>query len=158
DSSCAAAIGLIRRQLAQSGKELVLESLRDQHRATLALTPEATAVRGEPEPVGGALERFGDRVLGLAHGFGAFADLVADAARQIAALVARRVRLPPGAVCHQIETMGIDAIFIVGLLSFLTGMTMAYQGAVQLQRFGADVFVADLVGMSMVRELVPLMT
>jgi phospholipid/cholesterol/gamma-HCH transport system permease protein len=54
--------------------------------------------------------------------------------------------------------MGVGAIFIVALLSFLTGMTMAFQGAVQLQRFGAGVFVADMIGMSMARELVPLMT
>src|SRR5262249_13817511 len=96
--------------------------------------------------------------LALGRGLRAFADLAVDAARQLAAVVARRTRIPPGAVRHQLELIGVDAIFIVGLLSFLTGMTMAFQGAVQLQRFGADVFVADLVGMSMVRELVPLMT
>ena len=54
--------------------------------------------------------------------------------------------------------MGADAVFIVGLLSFLLGMTIAFQGAVQLQKFGAGVFVADMVGWSMVRELAPLMT
>src|SRR5512139_3520088 len=54
--------------------------------------------------------------------------------------------------------MGVDGIFIVGLLSFLIGMTMAFQGAVQLQRFGASIFVADMIGVSVVRELAPLMT
>ncbi|HEY5949122.1 MAG TPA: ABC transporter permease, partial [Kofleriaceae bacterium] len=51
-----------------------------------------------------------------------------------------------------------DAVFIVGLLSFLLGMTVAFQGAVQLQKFGAGVFVADMVGWSMVREFAPLIT
>jgi phospholipid/cholesterol/gamma-HCH transport system permease protein len=54
--------------------------------------------------------------------------------------------------------MGADAVFIVGLLSFLLGMTVAFQGAVQLQKFGAGVFVADMVGWSMVREFAPLIT
>jgi phospholipid/cholesterol/gamma-HCH transport system permease protein len=54
--------------------------------------------------------------------------------------------------------MGVDGVFIVGLLSFLLGTTTAFQGATQLQRFGAGVFVADMIGLSMVRELAPLMT
>ena len=47
---------------------------------------------------------------------------------------------------------------IVGLLTFLMGVVIAYQGADQLQRFGANIFIADLVGLSMVRELSPLLT
>jgi phospholipid/cholesterol/gamma-HCH transport system permease protein len=73
-------------------------------------------------------------------------------------VVTRKTRIPAGALRQHLEEMGVDAIFIVALLSFLTGMTMAFQGAVQLQRFGAGVFVADMIGVSMVRELVPLMT
>lgn len=46
---------------------------------------------------------------------------------------------------------------IVGLISFLVGIIMAYQGAVQLRQFGADVYVADLVGLSVVREMGPMM-
>jgi phospholipid/cholesterol/gamma-HCH transport system permease protein len=44
------------------------------------------------------------------------------------------------------------------LLSFLLGIVIAYQGADQLQRFGASIYVVDLVGLSMVRELSPMMT
>ena len=47
---------------------------------------------------------------------------------------------------------------IVGLLSFLMGFVIAYQGADQLQRFGANIFIVDLVGLSMLRELSPLLT
>src|SRR6185437_1147246 len=72
--------------------------------------------------------------------------------------VTRRKRVPSGSIVEQIATMGVDAMLIVGLLSFLLGMTMAFQGLVQLRRFGASPFVADMVSMSMVRELAPLMT
>jgi phospholipid/cholesterol/gamma-HCH transport system permease protein len=52
--------------------------------------------------------------------------------------------------------MGADGVPIVALLSFVLGMTVAFQTILQLQRFGAGVFVADAVGLSMVRELSPL--
>lgn len=56
------------------------------------------------------------------------------------------------------ERAGADAVPIVILINFLVGFVMAFQGAVQLKQFGADIFVADLVGVSVTRELGPLMT
>ena len=53
---------------------------------------------------------------------------------------------------------GVNALPIVGLLSFLMGVVIAYQGAVQLKTYGANIYVADLVGYSMLRELAPLLT
>jgi phospholipid/cholesterol/gamma-HCH transport system permease protein len=49
------------------------------------------------------------------------------------------------------------ALPIVSLISFLVGLIMAYQAAVQLRQFGADIYVADLVGLSVVREMGPMM-
>lgn len=56
------------------------------------------------------------------------------------------------------ERTGADAVPIVVLINFLIGLVMAFQGAVQLKQFGANIFVADLVGVSICRELGPLMT
>ena len=56
------------------------------------------------------------------------------------------------------ERTGADALPIVALISFLVGLVSAAQAAAQLERYGANVFVADLVGLSMTRELGPLMT
>ena len=53
---------------------------------------------------------------------------------------------------------GTDAVPIVVLINFLVGFVMGFQGAVQLKQFGANIFVADLVGLSVTRELGPLMT
>ncbi len=53
---------------------------------------------------------------------------------------------------------GQDALPIVALISFLMGLITAFQAAVQLQQFGADIYVANLVGLSITRELGPLMT
>ena len=56
------------------------------------------------------------------------------------------------------ERVGVDALPIVGLISFLLGMILAFQSAVPMKRFGAEIFVADLIGLAMLRELGPLMT
>lgn len=56
------------------------------------------------------------------------------------------------------ERAGADATPIVLLINFLIGFVMAYQSAAQLKQFGASIYVADLVGVSMTRELGPLMT
>jgi phospholipid/cholesterol/gamma-HCH transport system permease protein len=56
------------------------------------------------------------------------------------------------------ERAGADALPIVALISFLLGMILAFQSAVPMKRFGAEIFVADLIALSMLRELGPLMT
>ena len=61
-------------------------------------------------------------------------------------------------VWHICERAGVDALPIVALISFLLGMILAFQSAVPMKRFGAEIFVADLIGLSMLRELGPLMT
>ncbi len=56
------------------------------------------------------------------------------------------------------QNTGVDALPIVGLISFLMGLIMAFMSSAQLQQFGANIYVASLVGLAMVRELGPLMT
>ena len=64
-----------------------------------------------------------------------------------------------GATCGEFANrVGVDALPIVALISFLLGMILAFQSAVPMKRFGAEIFVADLIGLSMLRELGPLMT
>jgi phospholipid/cholesterol/gamma-HCH transport system permease protein len=57
-----------------------------------------------------------------------------------------------------IERTGADAVPIVVLINFLVGLVMAFQSATQLKNFGANIFIADLIGISITRELGPLMT
>jgi len=61
-------------------------------------------------------------------------------------------------VIPTLERAGADAVPIVMLINFLVGFVMAFQGATQLKQFGANLYVADLVGLSVTRELGPLMT
>lgn len=63
-----------------------------------------------------------------------------------------------GDVTRLMERAGADGMPIVLLISFLVGLVTAFQAAVQLRQFGANIFVADLVALSITRELGPLMT
>jgi phospholipid/cholesterol/gamma-HCH transport system permease protein len=56
------------------------------------------------------------------------------------------------------QRVGADALPIVSLVAFLMGLILAFQAAVAMRQFGAEILVADLVGISLVRELAPLMT
>lgn len=56
------------------------------------------------------------------------------------------------------ERCGADAVPIVLLINFLVGFVMAFQSAIQLRQFGANIYVADLIGLSVTKELGPLMT
>lgn len=56
------------------------------------------------------------------------------------------------------QKTGVDALPIVGLISLLLGLIMAFMSSVQLQQFGANIYVASLVSLAMVRELGPIMT
>ena len=56
-------------------------------------------------------------------------------------------------VLNHIERVGLNAMPIIGLLSFLIGIVVSYQGADQLQKFGAEIFTVDLLGVSIFREM-----
>jgi phospholipid/cholesterol/gamma-HCH transport system permease protein len=68
----------------------------------------------------------------------------------------RRLRIP--ALVRQLEEVGLNAMPIVGLLSFLLGIVFAFQGADQLRRFGAEIFTVNLLGISILREIGAIMT
>jgi len=63
-----------------------------------------------------------------------------------------------GSFTQQVELIGINAIPIVGLLSFIIGLILSLQSAVQLKQFGADQFLANLLAFSLVREMSPIIT
>ncbi len=74
------------------------------------------------------------------------------------ALVRRPGRLRFTALVNQVELTGLNAIPIVCLLSFLVGIVIAFVGADQLRRFGAEIFTVNLLGVIMLREIGVLMT
>ena len=101
-----------------------------------------TSVHGEPTAL-----------LRLLEALGGIADLTRDAVR--AAL-----RRPPEwtLVLEQLEQIGWRSLSIVGLTALFTGMVLALQLGTYLERFGAKMFVSRIVGVSLIRELGPVLT
>jgi phospholipid/cholesterol/gamma-HCH transport system permease protein len=73
-------------------------------------------------------------------------------------LVRRPKRFRVNAVVQRFDVVGVRALGIIGLMSFLIGIVIAQQGAVQLQQFGAEIYTINLIGRITVRELGTLMT
>ncbi|HEX5054718.1 MAG TPA: MlaE family lipid ABC transporter permease subunit [Planctomycetota bacterium] len=118
---------------------------------------------------GGPCERPWPRQPGLLTDIGSFTYVAVDTTRAILAFIgdlvvgvvqaARSPRTVHFAdLGSLIERAGADGIPIVLLINFLIGAILGLQGAIQLHRFGGDPFLANLVGLSVVRELGPLMT
>lgn len=104
------------------------------------------------------LERIGVRTVTAFAEAAAMLVFIGETFASLARCVAHPARLRWRPILFNIRTAGVDALPIVGLLSFLLGVVVAYQGADQLRQYGANIFVADLVGVSMLREFAPLIT
>jgi phospholipid/cholesterol/gamma-HCH transport system permease protein len=100
-----------------------------------------------------ALARLGDHVLDLFDTCGAFALLVAATGR-----AALRQRFPALETLRQLETIGARSTTIVLITALFTGMVLALQTGIALARFGAKPYVGSVVGLSLVRELGPVLT
>jgi len=74
------------------------------------------------------------------------------------AIASPKSNMRVAAIIHQVEETGISALPIVGLLAFLVGVVLAYQGADQLKRFGAEIFTVNLLGVGVLREIGGLIT
>lgn len=129
----------------------------------LGLIDLATAV---PPREGKAEERrrrslarmVGETSLEFADGTGRLMAFIGEAAMSLFRFVTGRARFRWSDLWLFIEQAGVDALPIVSLLSFLQGLTMAFLGAAQLSMFGAQIYVANLIGMSMAAEVAAVMT
>ncbi|MGZ8982806.1 MAG: ABC transporter permease [Methylotenera sp.] len=145
--------------LEQRGHNVTINGLRPEFSTLLQLVAScAMAPIIPPLPKPGLLVNIGQRswrgLLGVAGTFSFIGECAIILLRSLAQ--PRRIRWRP--ILHNLQTAGLEALPITGLMSFLMGVVIAYQGADQLQRFGANIFIVDLVALSMLRELSPLLT
>lgn len=104
------------------------------------------------------ISRFGQKTLYVLQQIRANILFVGDVTVTMLSLLRHPGQLRLGDMVVYMQRVGVDALPIVGLISFLLGLIMAFMSAVQLQQFGANIYVASLVALSMVRELGPIMT
>jgi phospholipid/cholesterol/gamma-HCH transport system permease protein len=150
-------------RLRGEGIVVTLRGLRPEFAKLLEVVAQHVADKtGKPAPVASqpwaALERIGRSAEAAFGQTVALLSFVGESAVAFAGSVAHPARLRWRPVLYNIRSAGFDALPIVGLLSFLLGIVVAYQSAHQLRQYGANIFVADLVGLSMLREFAPLIT
>lgn len=115
---------------------------------------EETVPRDDP----GAVVLIGEFALRVAGNVRATVEYMGLLTHWLAVAVFRPSRVRGRDVGLYMARSGADALGIVALISLLVGVIVAFQAAAQLQKFGADLYVADSVGMAIVMELGPLMT
>ncbi|MFN8640704.1 MAG: ABC transporter permease [Candidatus Binatia bacterium] len=119
--------------------------------------PERQGARGGGERAG-FLARVGERAAGAWDGAHAFLSFIGELAVAGGRAVRGRARYRGSDLLLFMQQAGADALPIVTLISFLVGVIMAFVGAIQLEKFGAEIYVADLVGIAVVHEMGALMT
>ncbi len=151
-----------RKRLREHGVEADYEAARPAHAAILeriaACDRDQPLERDEPSPLLAVLERFGRGLYAAAEEAADLLNFLGAAAHATgrAVLRPRRIRTIP--LLSHIERTGLDALPIVGLLAFLIGVVVTFQGADQLRRFGAEIFTVNLLGVSILREMAVLLT
>ena len=150
-------------RLRGEGVNVTMRGLRPEFSKLLGVVAQQVEeLAGNPTPVAkpppGLLENIGRSVEGFFQQTLALLRFVGETAVAFAGCIIHPARFRWRPILYNIRTAGFDALPIIGLLSFLLGIVVAYQGADQLKKYGASIFVADLVGLSMLREFAPLMT
>jgi phospholipid/cholesterol/gamma-HCH transport system permease protein len=153
----------LQRSLAKDGAEATLDNpppdfaplLRQLQKQPIREAPPPSELSPWPilllNHVGAGTVAF----LAMARGQLGFFGLVVVTALNV---LRRRSRIRFIPLVAQMQKTGVSALGIVGLLSFLIGVVMAYQGATQLAQFGAQIYTVNLLGISFLRELGVLMT
>ncbi len=139
-----------------------VDGLSADHRAFVARV-RAAVPTPEPQPPAPplwrhALESTGRVTLAAAVYLAELAEYLGRFAVALLAGLRHPRRFPMTALIHHAQESGLKAVPIVALMAFLIGVVLAFQGATQLRQFGAEVFVVDLIAISVLRELGILLT
>ncbi len=156
DSLGLAALAVWVRRLSRRGRSVAVEGMPREPRAVAESLPWVEPAPPPARP--SLLERLGAWALGTWEGLWAAADFVGRALAATFLLVARPRRGPKGAMAEAVASLGADAVPVVATIAALLGLILAFQAVYQLRTFGASIYVANLVALSAVRELGPLMT
>ncbi len=127
-------------------------------RRLLALVPLDPAAAAAAIHPAGWIERLGRSGISTGAEVVAFTTLLGEVILGTVAALRRRARMRFVDLLNDVAHAGIGALPMVALVNGLVGAIVAFVGAVQLRRFGADIYIANLVGVAEVREMAPIMT
>ena len=160
DGAGVAFIVKLQHYQARTGGEVTIHGLREEFRRLLDIYGQISIAPppGRRRERLSVVEQVGYAALGLWQDVQTVLTFVGELT--VALLRAARLpRLVRWADAWLIaERVGVDALPIIALIGFLLGLILAFQSAIPMRRFGAEIFVANLIGVSMLREMGPLIT
>ncbi|MBT8080207.1 MAG: ABC transporter permease, partial [Gammaproteobacteria bacterium] len=147
-------------ELRASGLQVSVDGAGQQESDLLQLVAaNAAAAARPPRPAEQAfLENIGQHAISQLGEYRQFLEFVGRLSGVVWQAVVRPWKIRFSLVVRELQEVGVNAMPIVGLLSFLVGVVIAYQGGIVLRDYGANIYIADIVGLSTVRELAPLIT
>ena len=120
--------------------------------------PQSTEPAKKTNPVGAFFERIGKKSVAVFQDLLLFFAFLGEMTIQLFYYIRHPSSIRFKAIVKYIKSSAVDALGIIALTSFLIGVVIAYQSAVQLEKFGASIFIVDMIGISITRELAPLIT
>lgn len=159
DTAGALLLNQLLERLREAGSEVDVSAVPAAHQSLLDLVERSrlSASQRPPKPPRG-LELVGRTTVAGWEQFLAFVTFVGEFSVDSLPRLLRPWRLRGKQIIAEIYKAGVTALPIVGLLAFLMGLVIAYQGGIPLEEFGANIFLVDLVAITMLREMAPLVT
>ena len=161
DGAGIALIAKLRQHQKLMRGDLVIHGFQEEFRRLLDLYGEAVLDPADaapaPEPLS-AVEHLGRTGVEMWRDLKRLLEFIGELAATML-YAARRPRLVRWQDAWLVaEQAGVNALPVIALIGLLLGLILAFQSAMSLRRFGADIFVANLIGLAMLREMGPLMT
>ncbi len=151
--------GLETRARQRGFKDIRVEKMDSRFSLLLNLARKKTmSEEGAPLSSLSFMEKTGEKVFRLYEDINTFVTFTGEITWAFMAGLRHPGRIRWREVLRVAERSGVDALPIVALISFIVGLVMAFQAALPMKMFGAEIYVANLIGIAMVRELGPLMT
>ncbi len=159
DTAAGLMLWRLRRQLKSRGIAMQIRNAAEDTGRIL----EMTRTHGHPDAVYsvknyGPLESLGRFSVSVVHDFIGILGFIGHTFAILAAIVIGLRPMRMKEFLYQINESAIKALWIIALTMFLVGVVVAYQSAVQLRTYGANIFIVDMLGISILRELSPMLT
>ncbi len=143
----------------ERGAQVYLSNFREEHQHLLELLSQTPEVKVCTKPVTpNPFHQLGEWAHALLKDTLDFLTFLGEASATSLSILVKPHRAPWRETFYEIEQTGAKAIPIVVMVALLAGVVISYQGALQLKRFGASIFIVDLLAISIAREMAPLLT
>ncbi|MGA2568137.1 MAG: ABC transporter permease [Pseudolabrys sp.] len=147
----------LTRSFSARGCETAVTGLREDYRALVdevhGVAPEQAPAHRRGNSLTYAIASIGESIVSVGGSFGAFVNMLGALVVALLRVVVDPRRFRFTSMVHQLDNVGWRAVPIMLLITFLIGAIIAQQGIFHFRKFGADIYVVDMVGILVLREI-----